>query len=72
MDTPIPPPSAAETERERARAARKQWEREKIERARRQAAAREVIAGDELDRWLDLYDSSDGPVPFRAAATKQS
>jgi hypothetical protein len=68
MDTPIPPPASSETDRERARAARKQWEREKIERSRKQAEAGQVISGDELDRWLDLYDNSDGPVPFRAAA----
>jgi hypothetical protein len=71
MDTPVPPPPPAGTDREQARAARKRWEREKIEIARRQAAAGQVISGDELDRWLDLYDASDGPVPFRAAASKQ-
>jgi len=72
MDTPIPSQPTDETTRDDARAARKRWEREKIERARRQAAAGEVISGDELDRWLDLYDASDGPVPFRAAASEQS
>jgi predicted transcriptional regulator len=67
MDTPVPPPPADDAAREAARLARKLLEREKIERGRRQAAAGQVISGDELARWLDMMDRSDGPVPFRAA-----
>jgi predicted transcriptional regulator len=64
MDTPIPQLPADEATREEARAARKRWEREKIERGRRQMETGHFIEGDELDRWLDLYDSSDDPAPI--------
>ncbi len=67
MDTPVPPPPADDAAREAARLARKLLEREKIERGRRQAAAGQVVSGEELARLLDLHDASDGPVSFDAA-----
>jgi hypothetical protein len=51
MDTPIAPPTAAETEREQARAARKRWEREKIAAAEREIDAGLGISGKELEDW---------------------
>jgi hypothetical protein len=64
MDTPIPPTPSAEADRDAARAGRKRWEAEKIAHARREAAAGHYITGAELDRWLDLYESTNEPVPI--------
>jgi hypothetical protein len=46
------------------RARRIEAEREKIDRARAQARAGLYLSGAELDAWLTLYETTDGPVPL--------
>jgi hypothetical protein len=56
MDTPLRTTPPSETDRVRR-------ERDKIERARRQFDSGQFLEGEELDRWLGLYDASEAPTP---------